>query len=103
MKLDFLTLSELQHYRMMVLIRIILAIFGGFLIASLTVACIGLMFPDQRALATYTGLLLSFVVWLSFIISIFTVKRTIFAIQLTFIIITVLSILTWCLQKWGQS
>lgn len=103
MGLDFLKLGELQHYRIMVLIRIILAIFGGFLIASLMVACIGLMFPDQRALATYTGLLLSFVGWLSFIIGIFTVKRIMFAIQLTFMSIGVLSILTWCLQKWGQS
>lgn len=67
-------LSENSKYRWMVFSRCILAIVIGFLIANLSVPIIAFIFHGQKVLATYSGLMLSFIVWLLVIIYVFSVK-----------------------------
>jgi len=83
------------------LLRILLASLGGFCIANLTVPVIGLMFPEQLALAVYAGLQLSFVVWLVFILAIFSIKNAFHAFCLTLGCIAALGLLAVLLKPWG--
>lgn len=83
MKSHSFKLNAQQHYRFTVFIRILLASFGGFGIANLTVAMVGLFFPNQLAIATYTGFLISFIVWLVFILIIFSMQSTLKTIWLS--------------------
>ncbi|TCM67035.1 hypothetical protein EC844_11076 [Acinetobacter calcoaceticus] len=75
MKFELLQLSKQRQVQLLILSRIILAIVAGFLIASFSVALIAKLYPATRAVATYTGLLLSFLIWLIYIIYIFSTKR----------------------------
>lgn len=91
-------LNDQQHYRFMVLLRILLASLGGFCIANLTVPVVGLMFPEQLALA---GLQMSFIVWLVFILAIFSIKNALHAFCLTSGCIASLGLLAVLLKPWG--
>ncbi len=57
-------------FRWAVAWRVVLAVVGGFLIASLSVPLIALPFAET-ALATYSAMLVSFVVWLLVIMAVF--------------------------------
>ncbi|MCY1162191.1 hypothetical protein D9M71_25360 [compost metagenome] len=94
-------LNDQQRYRFMVLLRILLASLGGFCIANLTVPVVGLMFPEHLALAVYAGLQLSFVVWLVFILVIFSIKNAFHAFCLTLSCIAGLGLLAVLLKPWG--
>ena len=93
--------NDQQGYRFRVLLRILLASLGGFCIANLTVPVIGLMFPEQLALAVYAGLQLSFVVWLVFILAIFSIKSVFHGFCLTLGCIAGLGLLAVLLKPWG--
>lgn len=72
------TLSDDARYRWMVFSRVLAATVGGFLIANLSVPVLAGLFSGQGVLATYSAMLLSFVVWLIAIIWVFsaaTLKR----------------------------
>lgn len=66
-------------FRWAVAWRVVLAVAGGFLIASLSVPLLALPFAET-ALATYSAMLASFVVWLLVIMTVFhqatTLKAT---------------------------
>lgn len=64
--------NDLTRYRWMILTRCMLAAVGGFLVANLSVAVIGLLFSDFQALATYSAILFSFTVWLFVVLLVFT-------------------------------
>lgn len=66
--------SHLNRYRWQVFCRCCLAIVGGYLIANLSIPVITLLTPQRLALATYSALLLSFVLWLIAIMAIFSMK-----------------------------
>lgn len=66
--------NDLTRYRWMIFIRCLLAAAGGFLIANLSVAVIGLLFDDSQALATYSAMLFSFMVWLLVVMLVFTLR-----------------------------
>ena len=61
--MKFFNFSDIVKYRWMVFGRCFLAAVGGFLIASISVSLIALS-SEQKALATYTGLIISFIMWL---------------------------------------
>lgn len=101
MKFKALKMSEIQRYRWMVLSRIVLAVVIGFAIASLSVAVIALIYPDRRAVATYTGMIASFVVWLIYIIYVFSVKSLAKAWISSGILLLVLSACVWGARQVG--
>lgn len=101
MKPSISQFNDQQGYRFRVLLRILLASLGGFCIANLTVPVIGLMFPEQLALAVYAGLQLSFVVWLVFILAIFSIKSVFHGFCLTLGCIAGLGLLAVLLKPWG--
>ena len=103
MKSYFILSNAQQHYRLIVLIRILLAAFGGFAVANLSVAAIALLFPDELAIATYAGFLLSFVVWLVLILAIFSIKKTIHAVWLCIGALFSLGCLLSILKIWGNT
>ncbi|WP_139852294.1 DUF3649 domain-containing protein [Acinetobacter pullicarnis] len=94
-------MSEIQRYRWMVLSRIVLAVVIGFAIASLSVAVIALIYPDRRAVATYTGMIASFVVWLIYIIYVFSVKSLAKAWISSGILLLLLSACVWGARQVG--
>ena len=63
-----------SHYRWSVFCRCCLAILGGYLFASLSVALITLLTPEELALATYSAMMLSFTVWLVAIMVVFSIN-----------------------------
>ncbi|AYA02525.1 hypothetical protein BEN74_06405 [Acinetobacter sp. WCHAc010034] len=101
MKPSISQFNDQQGYRFRVLLRILLASLGGFCIANLTVPVVGLMFPEQLALAVYAGLQLSFVVWLVFILVIFSIKSVFHGFCLTLGCIAGLGLLAVLLKPWG--
>lgn len=101
MKFKALKMSEIQRYRWMVLSRIVLAVVIGFAIASLSVAVIASIYPDSRAVATYTGMIASFVVWLIYIIYVFSVKSLRKAWISSGILLLVLSACVWGSKQLG--
>jgi len=102
MKSQFIKLNAQQHYRFIVFIRVLLASLAGFVVANLTVATVALLFPKQLALATYTGFLLSFIIWLIFIVAIFSIKKTKHTIFLSLILILGLGLIVSLLKMWGS-
>ncbi len=96
-------LNAQQHYRFMVLIRILLATFGGFGVANLTVAMVGLLFPNQLAVATYTGFLISFIVWLVLILTVFSMKSILKAFWLSIGLLLSLGCIVSALKIWGST
>lgn len=103
MKSHSFKLNAQQHYRFTVFIRILLAVFGGFGVANLTVAMIGLFFPSQQAIATYTGFLLSFIVWLVLILAVFSMKSTLKAVCLSIGLLLSLGCIVSALKIWGST
>jgi len=101
MKPSISQFNDQQGYRFRVLLRILLASLGGFCIANLTVPVVGLMFQEQLALAVYAGLQLSFVVWLVFILAIFSIKSVFHGFCLTLGCIAGLGLLAVLLKPWG--
>lgn len=71
--------NDLNRYRWMIFIRCLLSAAGGFLIANLSVAIIGLLFADTQALATYSAMLFSFTLWLFVVLLVFTLRSLQFA------------------------
>lgn len=59
-------------YRWNIFFRILIAAGGGMFVASFCVAVIATLFPAHKALATYSGMLLSFVIWLLMALFAFT-------------------------------
>lgn len=100
MKLEIFNLSAEQLYRLKVFCRVLLASIAGFVIANLMVGVIGLGFSKQQAIATYTGLLFSFIVWLIFIIMIFSIKKIRHTVLLSFSLIIGLSVMIYLLKLW---
>ncbi|WP_031569249.1 hypothetical protein [Rheinheimera texasensis] len=66
--------DDLTRSRWMVFIRCVLAAAGGFLVANLSVAMVGLLFTDTQALATYSAMLFSFTVWLLVVLLVFHLR-----------------------------
>lgn len=97
--MKFFNLSDTAKYRWMVFGRCFLAIVGGFLIASFSVPLIALS-SEQKALATYTGLIISFIMWLLIIIYVFSVKSAIKAWWAILIILIVMATVNWGLKQW---
>lgn len=80
---------ENTKYRWMVFSRCFLAVIVGFLIANLSVPIIALIFYEQKALATYSGLMMSFAIWTLIILYIFsatTAKRAWLVVSSSFVI-----------------
>lgn len=69
---DSRKLSDGARYRWMVFSRILAAAMGGFLIANLSVPLVTALFPGRGILATYSGMLFSYVVWLIVILWVFS-------------------------------
>lgn len=65
-------LSDDTRYRLMVFSRCVAAIAGGYLLASLSVSVISFIFFHQQHLATYSGMMLSYVIWLLVILWVFS-------------------------------
>ncbi|MFW2148016.1 hypothetical protein ACK2M2_07760 [Acinetobacter sp. TY1] len=103
MKSHIIKSNVQQHYRFIVLIRVLLAAFGGFCVANLSVAVVGLLFPDNLAVATYAGFLLSFIVWLVFILAIFSIKKTLNTVWLCSGALLSLGCLVSVLKIWGST
>lgn len=103
MKLENLNLNENLLYRLQVLCRVVLASIVGFAIVNLAAAVIGLIFTSQQAVATYSGMLLSFMLWLIFIIAIFTIKKTRHTVLLSGILVVALSAVVYGLKQWGTA
>lgn len=103
MKFKLFALTEAQRYRWMVLARCLLAVFAGFAIANLTVPVIGLAFSRSLALATFTGLLLSFVVWLVYIIYVFSARDLARIVYITTAILLVQIVIVTLLKFMGAS
>ncbi|OTG78438.1 hypothetical protein B9T33_14020 [Acinetobacter sp. ANC 5054] len=103
MKFLFLKLDDQNQYRLVVFVRIFLAVFAGFLIANLTVATVGLLFPNQLAIATYTGFLLSFIVWLVFILAMFSMKTILNTVWLSLGLLFSLGCIVGALKIWGST
>lgn len=95
-------LNAQQHYRFIVFIRILLASFVGFGVANLTVAMVGLLFPNQLAIATYTGFLISFIVWLLLILTVFSMKSTVKAVWLSIALLLSLTCIVSALKIGGS-
>jgi Na+/melibiose symporter-like transporter len=74
--LEIFASTELARYRWMVGWRAVLASVGGFLIANLSVAVLALFADEQRALTTYSATMLSFVIWLLVIMTVFSLAKT---------------------------
>lgn len=68
--------SELARYRWTVGWRVFLASVGGFLIANLSVPVLAVFSDEQRALTTYSATMLSFVIWLLVIMTVFSLAKT---------------------------
>lgn len=92
-----------NHHRFIVFIRILLASLGGFAAANLTVAMVGLLFPNQLAIATYTGFLISFIVWLVFILAVFSIKSTLKTVCLSIGLLFSLGCIVSALKIWGST
>lgn len=94
-----IVLLPINRYRWMVFGRCFLAIFGGYLIASLSIPLITLLTPDNLALATYSALMLSFTVWLVVIIAVFSIKTlkqvSILTVTTIFVMLALITILKW--------
>lgn len=103
MKLENLNLNANLIYRLQVFCRVVLASIVGFAIANLAAAAIGLIFSSQQAVATYSGMLLSFVLWLIFIIAIFTIKKTRHTVWLSGLLLVGLSTVVYLLKLWGNA
>ena len=103
MKSHIIKSNVQQHYRLIVLIRVLLAAFGGFCVANLSVAVVGLLFPDNLAVATYAGFLLSFIIWLVFILTIFSIKKTLNTVWLCGGALLSLGCLVSVLKIWGST
>lgn len=103
MKSHIIKSNVQQHYRLIVLIRVLLAAFGGFCVANLSVAVVGLLFPDNLAVATYAGFLLSFIVWLVFILAIFSIKKTLNTVWLCSGALFKFRVSCKCLKIWGST
>lgn len=71
-----LNINDGARYRWAVFARVFIAVVGGFLLASLTVPLLAYLFPACLAMATYTGMILSFLVWLLAILWAFSTKTT---------------------------
>lgn len=99
----FYSLSENTRYRLMVFSRSFLAIFGGFFIASLTVPLVAFLFPTKLALATHTGLLLSFISWLAVIMWVFSIKSAIRAWIYIVSILVSMFLIIQLLKWWGAT
>lgn len=97
--MKFFNLSDIVKYRWMVFGRCFLAAVGGFSIASFSVPLIALS-SEQKALATYTGLIISFIMWLLIIIYVFSVKSAIKAWWFTLMILIVMVAVNWGLKQW---
>lgn len=97
--MKFFNFSDIVKYRWMVFGRCFLAAVGGFLIASISVSLIALS-SVQKALATYTGLIISFIMWLLIIIYVFSVKSSIKAWWAILIILMVMATVNWGLKQW---
>lgn len=93
-------LSASAKYRWMVFSRCFLAVVIGFFIANLSVPLVALWFDDLKALATYSGLLLSFTLWLLVIIYVFSVKSAIKAWLVITGILIAISIIYVLLKIW---
>ncbi len=90
-----------ESYRWMVFIRCCLSIFGGYIIASLSVPLIALLFPEHLALATYSALMLSFTIWLAVIVIVFSIKELKSAVA--YILISILFMFAFVtILKWWR-
>lgn len=74
--LQFFAATELARYRWTVGWRVFLASVGGFLIANLSVPVLAVFSDEQRALTTYSATMLSFVIWLLVIMTVFSLAKT---------------------------
>lgn len=95
--------SETQRYRWMVFARCLLAIIAGFTIATLTVPTVAYLLPESLAMATYTGMLLSFIVWLCYILYVFSAKHLKSIVKVTLIIVLILAAIVILFKMVGAS
>ncbi|MCH4248675.1 MAG: hypothetical protein LKF82_12750 [Acinetobacter populi] len=102
MKFRLSQLSELQIYRCTVFARCLLAIFAGFAIANLTVPLVAFFSFGQLAMATYSGLLLSFVIWLLYILYVFSARSLSRIVCFTLLVLIVQISLVALFKYWGN-
>lgn len=68
--------SALFAYRLMILYRFLLAMFGGYLLASLSAIVIGQYFEEYRSSAAMTATLVAFLVQCAAFIWVFMINKT---------------------------
>ena len=72
----FKYLSPLLTYRLMITYRFLLAIVGGYALASYSAMVIAQIFAEQRANAVLSATLLAFCIYCAAFIWVFMVKKT---------------------------
>jgi len=82
--------TSLTAYRVMIFYRFVLAIFGGYLLASLSAIVIASIFVDHRAAGVMSATLIAFSIHCAAFIWIFMVNKTLKASLGIFIPIIVL-------------
>lgn len=107
MKLQLRELPALQAYRLKVALRCCMAILIGFLIANLCIPLLGYVLPVlfaeiSFAVATAQGFLLSFVVWLVYIIYVFSAKSLVRIFWLSMLIVLLQGSCIVAAKFWGQ-
>lgn len=101
MNLNIFPRSQTAKYRWHVFLRCILAIFAGLFIATLIVPIMAFSLPQSLGIATLTGLLLSFTVWLCYIIYAFSCKSIRKLSLMTLIIFLIMASLAFGLKSWS--
>ena len=107
MKRKILKLQAPVAYRLMVAMRCCMAILIGFLIANLCIPLLGYVVPllfseTTFAIATAQGFLLSFVVWLVYIIYVFSAKSLAAVFWLSLLIVLLQGSCIAAAKFWGQ-
>jgi hypothetical protein len=107
MKLNLPKLDASVSYRLRVLSRCLIAIVTGFIIANLCIPIMAYGLPrlatgSSFASATAAGFLLSFVVWLLFIIYVFSAQSLKHVFGYSTLIVLVQALLILGLKLWGQ-
>lgn len=87
----------------MVLARCLIAIISGFLIANLSIALLAFSLPMAFARATFLGFLLSFVIWLVFVIYVFSAKSLLRIFIWSSLIMIMQFILITVFKSWSLS
>lgn len=101
MNLNIFPISQNAKYRWQVFVRCSLAIVAGFLIASLVVPIVAYSLPQPIGIATFTGMLLSFIVWLCYIIFVFSCKGMSKLLINTLVIFLIMLPLAFGLKYWS--